>query len=371
MQRHLMKPLLRAIPLAVLLAGCTESAPLAPSFDGVAPEFDRSHAAVDDVTVLNWNLYIGADVDVVIGALASPDPTDDLPALLAAIATLRETDFPSRAAAIADAIERARPEVVGLQEVWTIDIDLRPLGLALEVDLDFLAILESALAARGLDYDVAAIVTNVEAAPIPGAVLVVDHDAILVDPHRVAVSSRVAQNYVNNLGPVAPGVTLVRGFVGITGTIGGQSYAFFNTHLEPNLTGLDLTTLRAAQAGELLLAVGAAPRAILMGDFNDVPGSLMHHVLAGGGFADMWAALRSRAPGLTCCHVEDLSNRRATFAERIDYVFARGIGRAPRELVGEIRRLGDAPADRVPGPEHPLWPSDHAGLLARLLAPRP
>ncbi|MGH7538042.1 MAG: hypothetical protein ACREMF_05370 [Gemmatimonadales bacterium] len=23
-------------------------------------------------------------------------------------------------------------------------------------------------------------------------------------------------------------------------------------------------------------------------------------------------------------------------------------------------------ADRVPGPEHPLWPSDHAGLMADL-----
>jgi endonuclease/exonuclease/phosphatase family metal-dependent hydrolase len=363
-----MRLLLRALPLIVVLAGCTESAPLAPAVDALTPELHRASDASRHVTVLDWNLYIGADVDVVIGALASPDPADDLPALLAGIATLEETDFPSRAAAIADAIERARPEVVGLQEVWTIDIDLRPLGLDVVVDLDFLAILQSTLAARGLAYDVAAIVTNVRAVPIPGAIEVVDHDAILVDPSRVAVTASVAQNFTNNFGPVAPGVTLVRGFVGITATIGGQDYAVYNTHLEPDLTGLDLATLRVAQAGELVAAVGAAPRAILMGDFNDAPGSLMHQVVLGAGFADAWAALRARAPGLTCCHVEDLSNTRAAFSQRIDYIFARGIGSSRPQLVGEIQRLGDVPGDRVPGPEHALWPSDHAGLLARLLA---
>jgi endonuclease/exonuclease/phosphatase family metal-dependent hydrolase len=307
-------------------------------------------------------------VDVVIGALASPDPSDDLPALLAAIATLRETDFPSRAQAIARAIERARPEVVGLQEVWTIDIDLRALGLPIDIDLDFLAVLQTALADRRLHYEVAAIVTNVEAAPIPGAVVVVDHDAILVDPRRVAVTASVARNFTHNLGPVAPGVTVVRGFVGITATIRGEGYAFFNTHLEPNLTGLDLATLRAAQAAELLAAVGSAPRALLMGDFNDVPGSLMHRVVGHGGFRDAWAELRPGADGLTCCHVEDLSNRVATFDERIDYMFVRGWGGPGDGLRGDIQRLGEVPADRVAGPEHPLWPSDHAGLVARLFA---
>ena len=37
---------------------------------------------------MTWNMYVGADVDAVIAALLSPDPSDDQPALLAAIGTL-------------------------------------------------------------------------------------------------------------------------------------------------------------------------------------------------------------------------------------------------------------------------------------------
>jgi len=66
----------------------------------------------------------------------------------------------------------------------------------------------------------------------------------------------------------------------------------------------------------------------------------------------------------------DLSNRRATFDERIDYVFARGFEHRRRDARGRIQRLGDVPADRVRGPEHKLWPSDHAGLVADLRVPR-
>ncbi|MGH7538041.1 MAG: hypothetical protein ACREMF_05365 [Gemmatimonadales bacterium] len=90
---------------------------------------------------------------------------------------------------------------------------------------------------------------RITAAPIPG-IRVVDHDALLVDPARVTVTSTVAANYTSNRGVVAPGVALIRGFVGITGTIGGTSYAIFNTHVEPDVAGLDPSGLRAAQAAE-------------------------------------------------------------------------------------------------------------------------
>jgi hypothetical protein len=96
---------------------------------------------------MTQNLYVGADVDAVLLALGTPDPEDDFPTLLGAIETLQRTDFPSRAAALAAEIEQARPHAVSLQEVSTMEIVLRPLRLNLQID--FLPILQQALANRG------------------------------------------------------------------------------------------------------------------------------------------------------------------------------------------------------------------------------
>lgn len=349
----------------VSLAACADS-PLDPTAPA-GPDL-RHQSPAYALSVLGWNLYVGTDVDAVFGALVTPDPSDDLPALLDAVATLEATDFPSRAAAVADAVASRRPHVVALNEVSTIDVDLSGLGLPVAIHLDFLAILQAALAARGLDYDVAAIVTNIVASPIPG-VMVMDQDALLVDPARVAVVSSDAQNFTANVGPIAPGVSLVRGWVKVTADVNGLTYTVANTHLEPDLAGMDFSGLRAAQAAELMAALGAAAPAIVMGDLNDGPGSLMHDVVTGAGFTDAWAALRPGTQGLTCCHLPDLSDKVASFDQRIDYVFVRGLGNAARYAMGHMDRLGEVPGDRVAGPAHPIWPSDHAGLAVDFLMP--
>ncbi|PYP30757.1 MAG: hypothetical protein DMD49_09680, partial [Gemmatimonadetes bacterium] len=133
------------------------------------------------VTAMTRNLYIGADVDVVIAALASPDPADDVPTLLDAIAVLQHTDFPTRAEALADEIARPRPDVIGLQEVEQLHIDLTSLGLPVAINQNFLAILGAALARRGLHYAVAGRVTNVTAFLLSGAINLTDEDVILVN----------------------------------------------------------------------------------------------------------------------------------------------------------------------------------------------
>jgi len=317
------------------------------------------------------NMYIGADVDRVIGALATPDPTDDLPALLGAIAVVQATDFPARAAAIAGEIARYRPHVVGLQEVSRLDVDLNPLGIPSPViHQDFLATLQTLLAARGLEYQVAASVQNTTAAPLPGVSLV-DYDVLLVDARRVRVNAVLAaQNFQHNIGPVAPGVTIVRGYVAASVRAGERDYVVLDTHLESGRApGLDL--LRAAQATEIATVLGAANPAILLGDFNDDPGSPMWQVLAGAGFSDAWGTLRPGTAGYTCCHDEDLSNPVETLDQRIDYLWTRGTGAGPRSVVGTVQRIGLEPREKVPGPLFPLWPSDHAGVVSTLVtAPR-
>src|SRR2546425_11601102 len=97
--------LLLIVPAALLLA-CTEQNHVGPlsSYNITSPP-----PSARDITVMTQNLYVGADVDLVIRALGTPDPGDDFPALLFAIATVGKTDFPARAEAIADKIARARP----------------------------------------------------------------------------------------------------------------------------------------------------------------------------------------------------------------------------------------------------------------------
>ena len=65
----------------------------------------------------------------------------------------------------------------------------------------------------------------------------------------------VAKNYSHNIGVVAPGITIIRGFIVIDAKVDGRHYTVANTHLESGgAAGLNL--LRAAQAQELAAAVG-------------------------------------------------------------------------------------------------------------------
>ena len=359
---------LAAVPALLLIAGCSDDVVNGPTVLN-RPELRRDHAdgVQGRISALSWNIYVGADVDAVIGALASPDPTDDFPALLQAIEILHETDFPARAEAIADEIARRRPQVIGLQEVWKIDIDLTGLGLPIDVHIDFLPILASALAARGLNYSVAATIQNTDANPLPG-LRVVDHDVLLVDRQRVTITSSVARHFAANIGTVAPGVNIIRGWVALEAMIDGQSYSIVNTHLESG-AGVALSGLRALQTGELAATLAGAPRVILMGDLNDVPGSAMYQVLTAAGFVDVWKALRPGAEGLTCCHAADLSDQRAEFTQRIDYMFSRGLDKNKKDAAGRITIVGDQPRDRITHPGHDIWPSDHAGLAVSLREP--
>lgn len=316
------------------------------------------------LVVMTRNMYVGADVDAVIGALATADPADDLPALGAALATLERTDFPARAAAMADEIARAMPHVVALQEVSRLHVDLTAVGLPFRYEADFLPTLLSELAARGLDYVPAASVENIVAQPLPGVELR-DYDVMLIDAGRVMVDVAKGQTFAHNIGVVAPGVEIKRGYVVVEARIDGAAVTFAGTHLESG-AGAQLSALRGAQARELAAVLSHAPRAVLLGDLNDETGSPMHQVLSGAGLVDVWAALRPGVAGQTCCHASDLSPDVPQFTQRIDYVFARGFGLDQPGRRGRISIIGDRPSDRIAGALGTIWPSDHAGLVVTL-----
>lgn len=362
----------RAIALGLVTAlstACATEELSGPQAVSIGTTADASSIA--RLSFMSRNLYIGTDLDIVVQALASPSTTDNLPALLDAIGDLQATAWPVRVNAIADEIARERPHVVGLQEAWKIDINLTPLGLPADIHLDFITSLEAALAARGVDYDVAVVGNAVSAAPMPG-ISVLDRDLILVDASRVTYDpgTAVAQLFAANIGVVAAGVNVRRGWVAVDASVEGIPMRIVNTHLESGASAA-VTQLRVFQVAQLMAALGGIERVVLIGDFNDVPGSPMYGVVSGAGFADSWAELRPGVAGLTCCHVEVLSNESAqdAFGKRIDYVFARGFAFKNGDVLGSIRLTGVLPGDRLAGPLTTIWPSDHAGIAAQLLLP--
>jgi Endonuclease/Exonuclease/phosphatase family len=351
----------------LVLVACSDEA-TAPT---VEPDLNLGAVRTDAITVLTRNAYIGADVDAVIAALMSEDPNDDMAALQTAITTLGATDLPTRARGFAREIARTRPDVVGFQEITQLNIHLGPLGLPVDIDLDFLPTIQAALAARGLDYAVGGQVKNIDVTLLGGLIHMVDYDAVLYNPKRVQWQTLIAKNFEYNLGPIAEGVVLQRGYVAGTATVGDVTYTIVSTHPESDLGTLSMGDLRAGQMTEIAEVLNGVDHAIVMGDLNDEPGSAMYQVLTGAGFSDTWAELHPRLPGDTCCNLPDLSNRQAGFDHRIDYVFARGFDLDRRGLTSWVTLVGDHWTDRLRGPVYPIWPSDHAGVAAKLLVSSP
>jgi endonuclease/exonuclease/phosphatase family metal-dependent hydrolase len=356
---------------ATAFAACAEQGTLEPQQPDAS--FSVSGRGARHVTVMTRNMYIGADVDAAMAALANSDDSDDVPALYAALQTLQHTDLAARVRALAGEIAENRPQVVAIQEAYELTVDGSLLGMlglpGGTIQVDYLQALQAALAARGLHYTLAGRNTTTDATVADGAVRIVDHDALLVDADHVMLQGEpIASVFQANIGPVAPGVSLQRGYVAAQATVDGISMLLVTSHFE---SGADpqIAGLRAMQASEVAQVIGTAPRVVLLGDLNGVAGSDMYQVLAGAGLVDTWAALRPREAGLTCCHSSDLSNRKPAFYERIDYVWTRGFSGPAGRVNGEIARTGDEPKDRVRGAFGLIWPSDHAGLVATFVLP--
>jgi endonuclease/exonuclease/phosphatase family metal-dependent hydrolase len=179
-------------------------------------------------------------------------------------------------------------------------------------------------------------------------------------------------------------LSFARGFVAVDTRLRGQRYRFVDTHLEVEELepGNPASSFfQAAQAAQLiaLLEATTPPRRQLLvdGDINSSPedepigGPLPlpppfdqgivppYQQFVEAGFDDVWTLRPRLDPGFTCCQAADLMNRVSLLDQRIDVVFSRT---APDRALARV--FGDRPIDRT---RSGLWPSDHAGLAARLL----
>ncbi len=297
-------------------------------------------------------------------------------------------DFPERAGALAAEIADRQPHLVGLQEVYDFTLDGANGPPPFR---DHLADLQAALAARGLEYRVAAVVRNMDVTlPLPfGTIRVVDRDVILarrdVDTAVVplALSGCRASlggcnfQFVAEWPTLAGPIAFERGFMAVDARVAGQSFRVVNTHLEQRLAAFPLlAVVQAAQAFELVATVGAFPappgtRLLVLGDLNSSPehevvivdgfppGVPPYAQLIAAGYADAWLLRPGHSPGLTCCQLEDLSSPTSVLAERVDLIFSR---ETPLEVKANV--IGNETADMTVPSQ--LWPSDHAGVVATL-----
>lgn len=341
-------------------SSATSTAASVPAAAAHARGRGHPHRDGREVGVLTRNLYLGATLDPVIAAIT---PAAFLAATTEAWTIVQRNDFRIRAEAIADEIEEAEPDLVGLQEayLWRIQSpgDFLTGGTtpATTVVYDDVQLVLDALAARGLSYRAAVVLPlfDFEASISTGDdVRLTDRLVILARAH-VETSAPVARVYQTLLPLQVLGrdLTVPRGYAWVDAKVRGQRLRFVTTHLESFNA-----QVRVAQATELAAALsGFAGPVALVGDLNSVPGQEGEAVLAAAGFQDAWATLHPGQPGLTCCFAADLHETAQDLTDRIDYVLTRG-PLAPEEI--EI--LGARPADRIQG----LWPSDHAGLAAEV-----
>lgn len=377
-----MKKALVMLAVAVGLAACHDdplTGPMELNRAGVLPP-----TGARGFKVMTQNVYPGAVIEAIMMA-----PQEQIPFAAAEVwGKIQYTNFPERAATLADKIAADRPHVIGLQEVPIYrtqdpgDAVIGGTAPAETVALDFLQILIDALDARGVSYVPVAVhrTTDIEVPVFAGVnadgsyhfvdIRFTDGDAVLVRAD-VPYANATSGLYEARIPGAAVGlpIDITRGWDAVDATVGGITYRFFNTHLE------DMNVdVQVGQAAELLGMIGVESKpVVLTGDFNSdafTNPTPTYGMLLDAGLSDLWTLANPRDPGATCCHVELLDEAVPDYTKRLDLILTRGglvrnglfVGNLQASLVGEEQ------ADRTPSG---LWISDHVGVMALMTPPIP
>jgi len=337
--------------ITILLAAlATFVAVLVPSSVQAEPTAKRQ------MTVMSQNLYLGASLTP---ALTAGSEVEFLEALNGILFEFTITDYGVRSGAIANEIAATAPDLIGLQEVaiWTLSAQGTPI-----LTVDFLTILQLQLAGRGLSYSEVAVSDNADIGPIPlgdgTEVRFQDRDVILKNDagSNLVITSSASGRYSaqQTLGtPIGP-LSFDRGWALVDGTYDGKKFRFVNTHLETE----DFAAVQEAQTAEFLAGPARKGGAVIaVGDFNsaaDGSTTASYGMLTKSKFDDVWD-VNPGDDGFTCCQNSDLTNDSSALVSRIDLVLTHGAARGLSAVV-----IGNTHFQASP----PLWPSDHAGIVA-------
>jgi endonuclease/exonuclease/phosphatase family metal-dependent hydrolase len=137
------------------------------------------------------------------------------------------------------------------------------------------------------------------------------------------------------------------------GKVGGKRFRFIDPHAEA------YSAADAKKQFQELLRTGAKSRklrTIMAGDFNSDPKDKepnAYKAVIKAGFSD---TSKRRA---TCCQNETVDNAKSLLSQWIDHIVVR---RKSKFKVLKTLVVGNKPGDKIGG----HWPSDHAGIVARL-----
>ncbi|WP_101525699.1 hypothetical protein [Nocardioides houyundeii] len=393
--------------LAVLLLAPLGAAAVAPAHSAeptqrAAKPAQPAKAKGDKpVTVMTRNIYLGGDifrpVQAANEALAAGK---DLPGVLNAVAvsadstwaTVEATNFPLRAKLLAKEIKRAKPDLVGLQEValWRTGPVETGFGTTLAVpnsttvSYDFLALLKAELKASGAKYRVAVVGerADVEAPAWDAAqqnkrdIRLTMRDVIL----RRVGSGKVLKSddgiYTSNLevklGGVLP-MNFDRGWQYVDFKSGKRQFRFINTHLESagsdlalaQATELNTTLVKPKKTTIMVCDCNSDPRNDKVSTGDTVANSAPYDYLTkDAGLTDQWLEWAPARKGWTFGLSELVNDATAAgFDHRIDLVLSRTPDGKPLTV-----KKGDVTGDELKDRDAAtgLWPSDHAGVVLKL-----
>jgi hypothetical protein len=322
---------------------------------------EETHNTV--ISVMTRNMDLGSDYGP---ALAAHDAASFAHGVATIYNEIVASNIAERAAGIAREIQETMPTVVSLQEVslvqrfvWT------GTQWSFLDQIDQLAALQTALVQLGLSYSLAIEVHELDiAAPSDAGYLlrIRDSEAILVRSDLPAsiltVSNPQIGHYTHLLSFQTPVgiVTAITGWASIDITAMGSIVRIIDTHLESRSA-----SIAAQQANELLIGPAATSLAVVVaGDLNSGPGTATDAYDAiAAAMTDTWSATKPNDPGLTLpLHGEDFFPYETSPDRRIDLIFVRGLRAVTDILIGTD--------DLTPSG---LYPSDHAGVVARLATP--
>ncbi len=314
------------------------------------------------IKVMTYNMDAGTDFGYFF------TPGYDLQAAAAAtIAEVEADNFVGRAGLLADKIRAEKPDLVSLQEVTIWDFVLTETGARVDLVADQLDLLTAALKKRHLPYMVVAVqwLTNLQLPLGNGTSFhFLDRNVILA---RTDCEEGLELSNVQS-GNYQADVTLlgffrqVNGWMSVDVNLRGRTMRLFATHLETAVSAEDQTQM--LQGSELIGIMNQSPYpVVLAGDLNSDLSGLDHGPdltptaswIVDAGYADCWTAWHAAGEGLTwSLFREDIYTQYPPPwpipSERIDLIFAKGLGVLNAKTVGTV-----AP-----------FPSDHAGVVATL-----